>query len=638
MKAFYNRAPLTQNQKLALSPGRIRPEGWLKTQIVKLKEPVKESLNELWPACDIDRITDRERAAYALDALVTTAYALDDEELKQKTKEYMDALIRSKREDGWFYGAEEGDYWPLILILRAVYAYFCAAGDKRALVLMDGFFKYEYRNLSQKPLEGRACARCADNIYIALRLFNITGQKYLLELCKKLKAQMIDWTNVFSTFPNVQPMSKSMSLGRLKEGMLAEKNGLMGENHPFFASYYHQSHGVNVAFGLKAPGVVSLFKSGFKELNGFKYGWEKLMKYHGTALGMFTCDEHLNGSNPSAGVSTAAIAEAMLSMETLMDAGDFGSEIPDALEKLAYNGLEAALDESDLSVQQLQQTNQIGCLRSGHAWYNSVEDANVYSKDLGREGYLELLGALSRFCASLWQETSDDGLSCVSYAPCSVSHVIDSVPVRLEVGGSYPFGESVEISFSTKRPVEFPLYLRIPFWAVNPMIYLPNGEIMTVRAGETACLRQQWSSDNTVKLILPRQVRLSKWSRQSIAAEIGPLLMALPLKAETKKENGTKEYSCKGEWRYVLAADGSMKAVTDENAQPGFNASAPCLKVLARVCKTDAWAAEQNDAGAIPIQPQCAKNSQVTAELIPYGATRLRIAQFATAKVEEENA
>ena len=32
---------------------------------------------------------------------------------------------------------------------------------------------------------------------------------------------------------------------------------------------------------LKTPGVINLFKSGFKEQGGFKFGWAKLMKHHG---------------------------------------------------------------------------------------------------------------------------------------------------------------------------------------------------------------------------------------------------------------------------------------------------------------------------------------------------------------------
>ncbi len=35
------------------------------------------------------------------------------------------------------------------------------------------------------------------------------------------------------------------------------------------------------------------------------------------------------------------------------------------------------------------------------------------------------------------------------------------------------------------------------------MVYLPDGEIMQVRAGETTCVRRKWRTGDTVRLELP---------------------------------------------------------------------------------------------------------------------------------------
>ena len=103
---------------------------------------------------------------------------------------------------------------------------------------------------------------------------------------------------------------------------------------------------------------------------------------------------------------------------------------------------------------------------------------------------------------------------------------IDGVPIRLSVTGGYPFSQNVQIEVTTKRPVEFPLYLRVPFWAKQPGIHLPDGEIMTVKAGETPCVRRKWVSGDVVKLELPMEPRVTRWYHQSAAVELGPLLMA----------------------------------------------------------------------------------------------------------------
>ena len=116
------------------------------------------------------------------------------------------------------------------------------------------------------------------------------------------------------------------------------------------------------------------------------------------------------------------------------------------------------------------------------------------------------------------------------------------------------------------------------------------------------------------------------------------LVMALPLKAETIRQNdGSLCYSLCGDWSYALCADESMKlVVSQENG--AFKAQKAPVKVLAKVCKTGQWVKEDADAGAIPIQPECRKADELTVELVPYGCTDLRIAQFATAKLEEKDA
>ena len=641
MKAFYNRAPLSANQNANLDAGKIRPGGWLRELLSPLAERIAGAYDECVAKADTQQ--KAALAARALNALMVTAYALDEEQLRAKAVSEIEKLLRAQEEDGGFAFCGYSDYLTRMRAANAMYLYLGASGDKRALLFLDAFLKYEYRNLSAKPLEDKACAQASDNIYLALKLYNITGQKYLLKLCEILKGQMLDWTNLFSTFPNIQPMSKSMSVSRLREGMEGEKNGLKGENHPFFASYYHQTLGENVGNALKAPGVVSLFKSGFKELNGFKYGWEKLIKYHGTSAGMFTCDGHLNGTNPSQGIDLSAAGETVRSLLTLLDCGSFGPELIDILEKLAFNVLPAAVDLTGGLTQALQQTNQLNIDSGAHGWYNAPESANVFARDTMRGDLFAAAGALSSFAAGLWQATADGGLSAVSYAPCTVSHVIDGTQVRLTVDTNYPFEDSIKIGVDTMKPIEFPLYLRIPSWAVNPMIHLPDGEIMSVRAGETACVRQRWTSDCEIRLVLPMTCRLSRLSRQSAAVELGPLLMALPLKGQEtrgKDEAGreTLRVRLDGEWACALETQQGMKPIRPEGEQADLHSRKGLPKALVKLGKTPLWEKAGSDAGAIPILPVCREEDMFEAELVPYGATKLRIAQFPIAKTEENNA
>ena len=47
-----------------------------------------------------------------------------------------------------------------------------------------------------------------------------------------------------------------------------------------------------------------------------KAGWEKVMRYHGQASGVFTGDETLSGTPPARGTETCTVGASMLTLST----------------------------------------------------------------------------------------------------------------------------------------------------------------------------------------------------------------------------------------------------------------------------------------------------------------------------------
>ena len=629
MKPIFNRAPLTPNALSPLPLGAIKPEGWLLDQLTTQAEAAKARLDALWP-----RTTDVATLC-RLDGLVLLAWTLDDGALRDRARWHIEALIASQREDGWFGPEDNADTWPLVAALRALRHYFAAENDRRALVLMDKFFKYQYLNLANHPLREWSVARGGDNMELALWLYNITGQKHLVELCKKLREQTLDWPTYFHTFSNTMPMNKSLKWSRLREALEEERNeALEGDKRPYFHTQYHLSQGVNIAMGLKAPGVINLIKSGFKEQGGFRFGWEKLMKYHGLANGMFSCDAHLNGSNPTQGVDTGAVAELMRSLETLLGLGDFAPEYADILEKIAYNALPAAFTADMTLNQQCQQVNQVKVSEEARRFYNLADRANLFTDEEAPLGYpSDIQQGWPGFVASQWYMTSDGGLQAVSYAPCAVRATVGSVPVRVKVSGGYPFAQSVEIEVAVKQPCEFPLYLRVPFWARQPMIFLPDGEIMQVRSGETSCVRRRWRTGDVVRLELPTVPRLTKWYHQSGAVELGALLMAWqPNEDWETLPDGSRRASTVDDWNWALIREEPMKAVYDDVPTAFGKGEAP-VNVLVKAVPID-WPMDGGNCANVPMVPRIDAARAQVIELIPYGATALRIAQFPLGRAE----
>ena len=91
------------------------------------------------------------------------------------------------------------------------------------------------------------------------------------------------------------------------------------------------------------------------------------MKYHGVASGVFTADDHINGSSPTQGTTLTTVCEMINTLETLAGMGEMSRDIPDILEKIAFNALPAAWSQDMRRVQALEQVNQVLVLEEERA-------------------------------------------------------------------------------------------------------------------------------------------------------------------------------------------------------------------------------------------------------------------------------
>lgn len=151
--------------------GSIKPEGWLKEQLVRQKKGLTGHLDEIYP-----QVMGRrngwlggdgdmwERGPYWIDGLIPLAYALDDDTLKAKAKPWIEWTLASQQPDGYFgpskdYPPEPGlqrnnsrDWWPKMVMLKVLMQHYDATGDKRVLPFMSRYFRYQLKNLPATPL------------------------------------------------------------------------------------------------------------------------------------------------------------------------------------------------------------------------------------------------------------------------------------------------------------------------------------------------------------------------------------------------------------------------------------------------------------------------------------------------------
>ncbi|WP_188454902.1 beta-L-arabinofuranosidase domain-containing protein [Virgibacillus oceani] len=609
----------------SLPLGSIKPEGWLRNQLKIQRDGLTGHLEEHWEDVGPNNGwlggdgDSWERGPYYLDGLVPLAYLLEDEQLLQKAKRWIEWTLSSQKEDGSFgpnhfstinteadfnVHMNKQDWWQDVIMLKVLTQYQEASNDERVIPFMTRYFRYLNVAIVRFPLKEWSQARGADLLLSIHWLYEKTNDDMLLNLAETVRTQTIDWTRIFSNFPYKRKQTE----------------------------WDHRVHVVNVAMATKAPALFFRQTGEDRDRDAAYKGIESLMTYHGQANGMFSGDEWLSGTHPSQGTELCAVVEYMFSMENLVRILGNG-RFADILEKVVFNALPATISPAWDAHQYDQQVNQIMCNAANRPWVNGP-DANTF----GLEPHFGCCTAnmhqgWPKFTASLWMATEDQGLAAISYAPCHVkTTVADGRDVELLVGGAYPFREQVSIKIRLSDEAAFPIFLRIPNWCSNQRIKI-NGELLQVNAEDGfARINRVWKNNDRIDLVLPMEVRVEERNNYAISVTRGPLVFALPIEEQwirTQKREKFHDWEVypSSPWQYALEKDFDVQ-LNGVSYQPFRTEDAP-VKLVTKGRLLSNWIMEKNSAGSPPLNPKPYNNAELKGlELVPYGCARLRIGEF----------
>ncbi len=548
-----------------------------------------------------------ERGPYYLDGLLPLAYLLEDERLIAKANRWIEWSLSSQQENGNFGPVrietvnndvdKNQDWWHYMIMLKVLMQYEEATGDERIVPFLSKYFRFVSSMIEERPLTGWAKARGAEMLLCVMWLYNRTKESCLLELAQIIAEQTTDWTDIFHDFPFWRKVEQ----------------------------WDWRTHVVNVAMGLKTPGVKFQLSGDPREKDAVYRGIDSLMTYHGQAHGMFSGDEWLSGTHPSQGVELCAVVEYMFTMENLVrifGEGRFG----DILEKVAFNALPAAISADWTSHQYDQQVNQIVCNVAPRNWSNGPE-ANLFGLEPNfgcctanmHQGWPKL-------ASHLWMSDGKGGLAAVSYAPCTVRTKVGSgAAAELQVGGEYPFRDEVNISVSLNRQERFAISLRIPEWCAAPSL-LVNGETTALEAADGyAKIEREWNNGDAILLNLPMEVRTNSHNLFAVSVERGPLVYALPVKEnwqllkQRDKFHDWEIYPA-SPWKYGLLSDTAFEPVVAEVPYQPFDAVHAPVRLKAAGKLVRDWRMEGNNAGTPPLNPNTEGQPVTELELVPTAA------------------
>lgn len=643
-----NRQPLLQKDYIELPLGAIRAEGWMQEQLVRMKEGMTGHLDKVyepvmgarngWLGGDGDVW---ERGPYWIDGLLPLAYILNDEALKEKIKPWVEWTLASQKPDGYFgpdtdRTPEPGlqrdnarDWWPKMVMLKVMQQYYSATEDTRVLDFFTKYFKYQLAELPKTPLGHWTFwgeQRGGDNLMMVYWLYNITGDKFLLDLGELIHRQTFNWTDIF-----------------------------LNQDH---LSQQHSLHCVNLGQGFKEPVVYYQQNKDPKQIEAVESAVRQIHNTIGLPTGLWGGDELLRFGRPTAGSELCTAVEMMYSLEEILEITG-GVQWADYLERVAYNALPTQITDDYSARQYFQQFNQVQVTREWREFSTPHEDTDVVFGVL--TGYpcctSNLHQGWPKFVQNLWYATADNGIAALVYAPSNVkAKVANDIEVNIQEQTNYPFDETIRfnVSFADKKVKQafFPFHVRIPAWCEQPVLKV-NGKLVQTDAcsGQIARVNREWKEGDVLTLELPMKVAVSRWYDNGAVVERGPLLYALKMDEKwvkkTMEPEKVREY---GEWYYEVTSDTpwnyalSSRLFDPDKIQENFiveksdkiadypwNVENAPITIKTKAKRLNNWTVVRGSVGPISYFTQQGNDmgdEVETIELIPYGCTTLRVAEF----------
>lgn len=634
-----NRAPLKPEHFIKLPVGNVKPKGWIGRFLELQRDGLNGNLGEISAWLDKENNawlgtgTDYgwEEVPYWLRGYGNMAYILEDPQMVGETKTWLEAVFNSQREDGYFgpYIERNGkpDLWGNMIMIWCLQSYHEYSGDERVVSLMTNYFKWQLELPDEMFLKDYwENSRGGDNLLSIYWLYNITGDKFLLDLAEKTHQNTADWTRR-STLPNWHNVNIAQSF-----------------REP--ATYYMLSG--DSAHLLSTYNVHHLIRNTFGQVPG----------------GMFGADENarMGYIDPRQGTETCGFVEQMTSDEILlrMTGDPFWAE---HCEDVAFNSYPAAVMPDFKSLRYITSPN------------HTISDSKNHHPGIDNRGPFLAMNPFSSRCCQhnhglgwpyyiehMVLATPDNGIAVAMYGACEATvKVADGKTVEIVEETNYPFEESVRFTLKTSEQVIFPLYLRIPSWTRNPSIEINGkaieGELVN---GKYVRLEREWRDGDAITLKVPMELSQSVWSvnQNSRSIYYGPLAFSLKIKeiynevssVETaigdskwqKNADASKwpsyEIHAGSDWNYALVLDDALPLEKNFEVVKGdwptdhfpFTVESAPIELKAKGKKLIGWGIDEHGlTGEIPIKENRQfeeKTEEIT--LIPMGAARLRISAF----------
>ncbi|MDD6051077.1 MAG: glycoside hydrolase family 127 protein [Clostridiales bacterium] len=554
LKPIFDKAPLTAMNCQPLRAGLVRMDS------AAMKKLYAMTANTNAPA-DLE-------GTFRLACIVTPKPS--EEPVTAKLR----ALLLSQREDGSFALS----FKDSVMLLRAAWALYEYEGRKPLLEHIARWCAFAVQHWDDLMADQDIYVFSADLLELLENLYRVTGKTAVLTLCERVANQTMSWSGVLNTLSSQRPTSKAVTREELSGGLAREQ----GSQEGYYTQFYRANHAESLADGARSAMARGWYSGSATELNATRIGWERLSRHHGAICGGLTSDEMLEGTSPSAAVSTVALgawAEALCTAAM----GDHAMWAFEALERMAFNAMPATLVGDKLLA--FQRVNTLVADPDTADCLNVTPDHAARALNRLVRGY----AALASSAVTAWA----DGAGVNLYMPGRYAIPMGDELLMLTVGAN---ATGASITIHCKQPTEATIRLRMPAWSRNTDVAVNGADIQGEVMHSVMAFNRTWHDGDVIELTFEQTLTVADGHHQGRYVLRGPVLMALPVKGNP--------------WQRAL-----VSAEADEH------------RVIANMCAVKAWKAKSDVPADVPVLPDTADEPQVFA-LTPYARTAERIALF----------
>ena len=600
----------------------MKAEGWMKEALTTQRNGLTGHIQVAGAPFDkegwgdatqkkMDRWEDFEQTGYWADGALRCGYLIDDPELTQRVKEWIDFQIDHPKEDG-FIGPELHNLWPHVVFFRVIMAEYSRNPSPKIIKALSNHYKNAARSQTLIKTGGPEWdfnERTMLHIEMLCWLYQQTNDAFFIE-----KAE-----NTYKAFcSRKSPFTM--------QAFLSDEVPIV--------------HSVSSFETLKIP-VILYINTGKKEyLDAAIHGIQKVYKYHGLADGIPSGNEAHDGNMPNEVHETCCVSDAQWALGYFLQAtGDV--QWADLMEKICFNAAFSVVWKDFKSLQYYSSPNQvIAKNNSSFCMYVGGQDRMAYRIAHGPaccNGNMNRMIPL--FCSRQWMKKGDNGIVAAMYAPSSFTTKLKGSKneITIQEETNYPFEETIRFRMKMKRSTPFSFWLRIPQWCKGASITV-NGQAADIvcKAGTFVEVQRKFSDGDIIELKLPMKAKSVSMPYDGVAFERGPLVFSLNVKAqeeitETRELDGIKFQSRiltpLSEWNYAPVDTENIEVVNSNDYSNIWNPETTPVRLKVKAVTVTNWQRYRDN--FTPYMPSVIrKGEEKVIELVPVGTTVLRMTVF----------